>query len=167
EFKKGWNPEDVIHSMCAFANDLNNWGGGYIIIGIAEKDGQPILPPEGLEPNQLGSFQKKIIELGHKVSPGYFPIVQPSLLQNKHVLVLWCTAGDNRPYTAPTSLGKEAQRQPYIRLGAATVIAKGENLRRLHELTARIPFDDRVNNQASIQDFYLGLIQAYLQEVKS
>lgn len=167
EFKKGWNPEDVIHSMCAFANDLNNWGGGYIIIGIAENDGQPILPPEGLEPNQLDSFQKKTIELGHKVSPGYFPIVQPYLLQNKHVLVLWCPAGDNRPYTAPTSLGKEAQRQPYIRLGAATVIAKGENLRRLQELTARIPFDDRVNNQASIQDFDLGLIQAYLQEVKS
>lgn len=24
EVKQGWNPEDVIHSMCAFANDLNN-----------------------------------------------------------------------------------------------------------------------------------------------
>jgi ATP-dependent DNA helicase RecG len=40
-------------------------------------------------------------------------------------------------------------------------------LRRLHELTARIPFDDRMNRQANIQDFDLGLIQAYLQEVKS
>lgn len=29
EFKKGWNPENVVHSMCAFANDLNNRGGGY------------------------------------------------------------------------------------------------------------------------------------------
>lgn len=167
EFKQGWNPEDVIHSMCAFANDLNNWGGGYIIIGIAEKDGQPILPPEGLELNQLDSFQKKIIELGHKTSPGYFPIVQPYLLHDKYILVLRCPAGDNRPCNAPTSLGKEAQRQPYIRLGASTVTAKGENLRRLQELTARIPFDDRVNNQASIQDFDLGLIHAYLQEVKS
>ena len=24
EFKQGWNPEEVIHTMCAFANDLNN-----------------------------------------------------------------------------------------------------------------------------------------------
>ncbi|SJN49896.1 ATP-dependent DNA helicase [Sphingobacterium sp. JB170] len=117
--------------------------------------------------NQLDSIQKKIIELGHKVSPNYFPIVQPYVLQDKHVLVLWCIAGDNRPYTAPVSLGSDGKRQPYIRLGATTVIAKGENLRRLHELTARIPFDDRMNNQASIQDFDLGLIQAYLQEVKS
>jgi ATP-dependent DNA helicase RecG len=167
EFKQGWNTEDVIHSMCAFANDLNNWGGGYIIIGVGEKDGQPVLPPIGLQHNQLDSIQKKIIELGHKISPNYFPIVQPYLLQDKHVLVLWCIAGDNRPYTAPVSLGGDGKRQPYIRLGATTVIAKGENLRRLQELTARIPFDDRTNSQASIQDFDLGLIQAYLQEVKS
>lgn len=39
ELKKGWNPEDVIHSMCAFANDLHNWGGGYIIFGIEENEG--------------------------------------------------------------------------------------------------------------------------------
>ena len=27
EFKEGRNPEDVLHSVCAFANDINNWGG--------------------------------------------------------------------------------------------------------------------------------------------
>lgn len=37
----------------------------------------------------------------------------------------------------------------------------------MHELTARILFDDRVNNKASIHDLDLGLIQAYLQEIKS
>ena len=24
DFKKGWNPEDVVHSICAFANDIHN-----------------------------------------------------------------------------------------------------------------------------------------------
>jgi len=28
EFKEGWNPEATLHTMCAFANDINNWGGG-------------------------------------------------------------------------------------------------------------------------------------------
>ena len=37
EFKKSWNPNDVIHSICAFAKDVDNVGGGYIIIGIEEK----------------------------------------------------------------------------------------------------------------------------------
>ena len=44
EYKSGWNPAEVIKTICAFANDLNNWGGGYIFIGIEEKDGIPQLP---------------------------------------------------------------------------------------------------------------------------
>ena len=28
EFKSGWNPE---HAISAFANDINNIGGGYVI----------------------------------------------------------------------------------------------------------------------------------------
>ncbi len=167
EFKRGWNPEDVLHSMCAFANDLNNWGGGYIIIGIAENEGQPILPPAGLQQNNLDTIQGEILELGHKIIPNYFPITQPYVLGGQHILVLWCPAGDNRAYSALTTLGKGAQRQPYVRVGSSSIIAQGETLRRLQELTARIPFDDRVNNQATIQDLDLGLIQAHLQEIKS
>lgn len=34
-------------------------------------------------------------------------------------------------------------------------------------MTARIPFDDRVNNQAAIDDFDLGLIREHLQEIKN
>ena len=26
EYKKDWNPEKVLHSVCAFANDIDNWG---------------------------------------------------------------------------------------------------------------------------------------------
>jgi ATP-dependent DNA helicase RecG len=28
EFKPCWNPEDILHSICAFATDINNWGSG-------------------------------------------------------------------------------------------------------------------------------------------
>lgn len=28
DFKRGWNPDDVLHTACAFANDIHNWGGG-------------------------------------------------------------------------------------------------------------------------------------------
>ena len=35
EFKRGWNPEEVIHSMCAFANDLHNCNGN-IISGLVQ-----------------------------------------------------------------------------------------------------------------------------------
>lgn len=167
EFKKGWNPEKVIHTICAFANDLNNWGGGYIIIGIDEFEGQPVLPPEGLHINQLDKIQGEVLTLAYQVLPNYFPIIQPYLLQGKHIIVIWCPAGDNRPYTAPIAQGIKAQRYPYIRFGSRSIIAKDGNLKRLQELGARIPFDDRVNGQAKISNLDLGLIQAYLYEVKS
>ena len=35
EFKAGWNPDDIYHSVCAFANDYNNDGGGYIVVFIS------------------------------------------------------------------------------------------------------------------------------------
>ena len=49
EYKAGWNPEAVLHTVCAFANDFHNLGGGYIIIGVEEKEGQPVLPPKGAQ----------------------------------------------------------------------------------------------------------------------
>lgn len=36
ELKEGWNPEVVLRSICAFANDFHNPGGGYIVVGIQE-----------------------------------------------------------------------------------------------------------------------------------
>ena len=41
EFKRGWNPEAVLHTLCAFANDFHNLGGGYIFLGIADDNGSP------------------------------------------------------------------------------------------------------------------------------
>jgi ATP-dependent DNA helicase RecG len=60
EFKAGWNPEAVLHTMCAFANDINNWGGGYIILGIDEINGKPVLPPVGMNPDVIDKIQKKL-----------------------------------------------------------------------------------------------------------
>ena len=53
EYKKGWNPEKVIQSICAFANDIDNWGGGYIIIGIEEENGMPKFPIRGLTKSEI------------------------------------------------------------------------------------------------------------------
>lgn len=31
DYKRDWNPEDIIHSICAFANDIDNWGGADLV----------------------------------------------------------------------------------------------------------------------------------------
>lgn len=167
EFKQSWNPEEIAHTMCAFANDLHNWGGGYIVVGIAENQGQPVLPPVGLKQNQLDKIQGEVIQLAHQLSPNYFPIVEPYVLDGQHILVLWCPAGDNRLYTGPVTQGKGAQRAHYVRVGSHSVQAKDQTLQELQALAARIPYDDRVNQRATLQDLDFGLIQAFLYEVKS
>ncbi|MDX2247358.1 MAG: ATP-binding protein [Bacteroidia bacterium] len=169
EFKQGWNPEDVLHTLCAFANDLNNWGGGYIILGIAENKGRPVLPPEGLNPAQIDSIQGEITGLGHRLIPQYIPLIQPYLFQGKPILVLYAPAGDMRPYSAPENMSERGlqNRFSYIRSGSRTIKAQNENLRRLQELTARIPFDDRICQTANQNDLSLGLIRDFLHEIKS
>lgn len=34
EFKKGWNLDKIYRSICAFANNFDNIGGGYILVGV-------------------------------------------------------------------------------------------------------------------------------------
>lgn len=33
EYKAGWNPDPILRTICAFANDFENLGGGYVVIG--------------------------------------------------------------------------------------------------------------------------------------
>ena len=169
EYKESWNPEDVLHTMCAFANDMHNWGGGYIVIGVAENDGLPVLPPKGVNPSEIDTIQRKLVELGHQVIPNYHPISDVCVYEGKSVLIIWCPAGDDRPYSAPVSLNskKDGKRVEYIRIQSETKQASHDQRVKLFELAQRIPFDDRMNREASIDDLDLGLIREYLKEVKS
>ena len=58
EFKEGWNPDAIYRSVCAFANDFENVGGGYIFIGVEEENGIAKRPVIGLNVTQLDTIQK-------------------------------------------------------------------------------------------------------------
>ena len=65
----------MLHTICAFANDFHNLGGGYIVLGVEERNGRPLLPPKGLDPEQINAVQKELLELGHSaIQPHYHPI---------------------------------------------------------------------------------------------
>ena len=115
EYKEGWNPEEIIHSICAFANDINNWGGGYIIVGIKEIDGVPQLPPVGIPQNSIDKIQKEIVQLCHMTEPYIQLVTYPTVFMEKHILVIWVPGGTERPYKAPSTLGEKGQKRYYIR----------------------------------------------------
>jgi len=168
EFKKGWNPYSVLKTVCAFANDLDEYGGGYIIIGIEEKDGAPILPPAGIEQKDLDKIQREFFKLcKDNIRENIFPPIEPIEFQGKWIMVIWITPGEQRPYYASDSAGKNAKMKIFVRHGAITKEADKDQEMRLRELAAYKHFDDRINPKASIADLDLGLILSYLQEIKS
>lgn len=75
ELKQTWDPAASLKTICAFANDLDNWGGGYIIIGVQEVNGRPIYPLKGVQPEKLDSFQKSIFAKCKLLRPSYTPII--------------------------------------------------------------------------------------------
>lgn len=167
ECKGGWNPESVVHTLCAFANDLHDWGGGYIVIGVTEEDGRPVLPPRGVPATQVDKIQKELLNLSHRMTPSYFPVVEPTVIDGKHVVLIWAPGGENRPYKAPVSHSRGSANAYYVRIAASTVIAKDRLEQELLQLAAKIPFDDRLNHHGQVEDLSRGLIQGHLQEIKS
>ncbi len=169
EYKQGWNPESILHSLCAFANDFHNLGGGYVVIGVAEEKGQPVLPPVGLLPEQIDSIQKALLNLGNSaIQPPYHPLTAVYEVQGKHILVLWVPGGETRPYKAKTSLNnKQSDWAYYVRKHTSTVKATGDTERELLSLAATVPFDDRYRQSATLNDLSPVLIRDYLNAVGS
>ena len=87
--------------------------------------------------------------------------------QVKNILFIWVPGGAERPYSAPDTLGKNRKQKYYIRNLSMTVEAKNNELKELLSLTATIPFDDRLNHTASVENLKLPLIQGFLHEVNS
>ena len=169
EYKEGWNPEVVLHTLCAFANDFHNLGGGYVVIGVAEENGQPKLPPVGLEAAHIDAIQKELLNLGHSaIAPHFHPLTATYEIQGKTILVLWAPGGETRPYKAKTSLsGKKSDWAYYLRKHTSTVKATGEDERELLSLAAKVPFDDRYRQTATLNDLSPYLIRDFLHDINS
>ena len=88
EFKADWNPTPIIHSICAFANDIDNMGGGYIVIGVEEENGSPVFPLKGIEKERIDEILKKLVGLCHCIEPLYNPIAEPVYYQDVHLIVI-------------------------------------------------------------------------------
>lgn len=169
DYKAGWNPEAIVHTICAFANDIDNIGGGYIVIGVAEDNGTPLLPISGLDKASIDSINKDIIEKCNLIEPRYLPIVSNETFEGKDIIVIWAPGGESRPYRCPVGIGGRLRTDKacYIRKASSTVKANSEDERRLFSMSQIIPFDDRANTQARVQDIDPFLITGFLDAVGS
>lgn len=164
EFKEGWNPNTIYRSICAFANDFDNIGGGYILIGVKEVDGKAERPVQGLTDTELAIIQKEMIAFNNLVRPMYAPRLSIEDVDDKRILAIWIPGGPDRPYEVPESIkSKDKHFKYYIRRYANSIEAKGRDREDLIALASQQPFDDRSNRTASITDVNLGYVQEFLR----
>ena len=168
EFKAGWNPDKIYHTICAFATDLENIGGGYILVGVEEENGIAKRPVKGLPENEIDRIMKEMVGYDAKISPSYLTKVSPEEVDGKTILVIWAPAGINRPYSVTESVvAKKSVPKFYVRSKSSTIEAKGEILDEVRELANRVPFDERGNEAIKIDDISGVLVYEHLKTVKS
>jgi ATP-dependent DNA helicase RecG len=164
----GWSSNAAGIRRPSSVNDFHNLGGGYVFVGIADKNGRPVLPPEGIAADRLERIQKEVLELGYRIQPHYHPLIVPYVVDGRHILALWAPGGQNRPYKAPISLSRGNREYAYfIRKGPSTVRAKGLDETELLSLAANVPFDDRLNSRGRVEDLSRQLMRDFLKEVES
>ena len=168
EFKETWDADASLKTICAFANDIDNWGGGYIVIGVREKDGRPEYPLLGVPAEKIDGYLKDMLNKCKLIQPEYLPIVEVADYEGKKFIVIWAPGGNSRPYSSPKSMRKDNRERIYfIRKMASTIAPSEAEKRDLYNLANNIPFDDRVNHEAELADLNITLIQSYLKEIGS
>ncbi|MCM1261740.1 MAG: putative DNA binding domain-containing protein [Butyrivibrio sp.] len=169
EFKKSWNPDEIYHSVCAFVNDYNNDGGGYIVVGVEEKNGVVVRPVTGIPENMLDKIQKEMIGYNNMISPPYFPKVIISQVDGKWILVIVVRTGQQRPYKSPEYVtGKKDKKYSYyIRYLTSSVKANPEQERELINMSDQTPFDCRANHKADFDDISPVLLEDHLRKTGS
>lgn len=121
EFKAGWNPDKIYHTICAFATDLENIGGGYILVGVEEENGIAKRPVKGLDEAEIDGILKEMVGYDAKISPAYMSKVSPEVVDGKTILVIWAPAGSNRPYSVMESVvSKKSVPKFYVRSKSST-----------------------------------------------
>lgn len=170
EFKASWDPvttgPQVLRTICAFVNDFHNLNGGYVVIGVAERDGRAALPVAGLTAGEVEAAQQWIRGNCNRFDPPYFPILSPESVDDRLILVVWAPASDTKPHRAPDGGGTWRY---WVRLGSDTVDAERQRnlLPALIQQTARVPWDDRRAQEARVEDLREGKVREYLRDVRS
>lgn len=96
----------------------------YIVIGVEEKNGSPVIPIKGIEQERIDGILKELIGLCHFIEPLYNPIVEPVMFRGKYVIVIWAAGGYGRPYKASKDIHSDkSTKLYYIWKFSSTIVA--------------------------------------------
>ena len=163
------DPEDLLRTIAAFANDYQNMGGGYVVCGAEElRDvhGFPRVEFPGLTAQRFREIESKVMaDARTKISPPVTPITEeiPGSVEGQRVLV-FIVPSTNYAHSYRAS-GKDASTH-YVRVGRETIEARNGVLRELLvRKQALEPWDRRTNLAATLADIDLLVFREVLEEI--
>ena len=161
--------DDVVETLAAFANDLPNLGGGYVICGAEERrdeHGFPVLVRSGLTSARLKEVEGKVLtRCREKVDPAITPLVAevPADTPDRRILVFL------QPSTGAAHTARRADggAKHFVRVGRSTVEARNGVLRTLLVRKGALePWDRRACSSATINDLDLLALRDALQRMR-
>ena len=67
----------------------------YIVIGVSEENGRPVLPPLGLSPERIDKILKELVQLEkNTITPTYNTLTATYAIEGKTISVLWRLQGN-------------------------------------------------------------------------
>ena len=173
EWKENGDDKNIVKSISktisAFANDISNFGGGYVVCGAKEiKDeyGFPKLKFTGLSADKLKEIEGKVLQhCRDYISPSLAPVVQELMNpedESKRILVFIVASGSQ----AHAYRDGESSNY-YVRIGRETRAAKNGIFRQLMESKQQvIPFDKRPNPNTSEKDIDILLFRDCMNDME-
>jgi ATP-dependent DNA helicase RecG len=160
--------DDVVETLSAFANDLANLGGGYVVCGAAEtKDGHgfPSVELTGLTPSRLKEVEGIVLtRCRERVSPPLAPLVEelPAATPDRRVLAFIMAATDQAHMVRRGAQGSRY----FVRIGRETREARDDVLRELLVRKGALePWDRQACNAATVSDLDLLVLRDALQRM--
>jgi ATP-dependent DNA helicase RecG len=160
--------DDVVATLSAFANDLNNLGGGYVVCGAKEakdENGFPRLICTGLSANRLKEIEGTVLtRCRERVSPAITPLVEEIGTDDpqRRVLVFVQPATG----TSHSFRKNDTGSKHYVRVSRSTIEARNGVLKDLLVRKGLLePWDRRPCPAATINDLDLLALRDALQRM--
>jgi ATP-dependent DNA helicase RecG len=160
--------DDVVETLTAFANDLQNLGGGYVVCGAKEqKDelGFPRLVRTGLTADRFKEVENTVLaRCRSRVSPPLTPLVEelPSDYDGRRILVFIQPATGSAHTFRRGALGAKH----FVRISRSTIEARNGVLKDLLVRKGALePWDRRPCNTANESDLDLLVLRDTLQRI--
>jgi ATP-dependent DNA helicase RecG len=159
----------VVKTLCAFANDIQQVGGGRVICGLKEEKnefGEPVAKPVGLDEKRFKEIKNKVLSICHRqVEPPLTPTVEDYPVEGnpgRKLLVFSVTASQ---YAHRYRTKKEGTHY-YVRVNDRTQPADGLISKLLEQKKEWPPYLEQTHPDAVIDDIDWFALKEFLGRLK-